>query len=778
MKPAGKVSARWAILLVVTLSASFATGDEQTQIDFANGLFSRGFYEDAAEEYRTYLQQYPGGADRDVASYRLGESQFATGQYADALSAFESALGSRVSGEIRERATLRKGVTLYHLNRLSDARAILDTLVQGGTAEANRGEALYYLGKLHFEASNHDAATKSFTRLIRELPGHALAPFAQYQLAFVYVAQGALEKAAIQFSEVANAASANESLRVECRFRAAETYDKIGWFDAAVKAYGQLQEDFPESDYANRAAYGHAWALYHAGHYPEAITAANTFLSKHPDSSRRAAIAYLKGNCYQQQKKYEAAVTAYRQLRAAHAGTEFARRAHYKLAWTLDLMGDPAAALRELDVFLKEEDTLGLIGDAAFLRGTIVVAQGNYEDAYQEFRLVATRYPKSEFAPEALYKSAECLALLGRHAEAAPLFDQFARAHPKNPLAFEATLRSGDGDFMVGNFATAIEKYGSVVRHAPGGTIEEEATYRMAVALHNVGNYRASADAFSKIIGTFPKSRYLGEANLRVGDVYLRDAGDAVRSMKYYRAAFASNPKGPFAGLAQQGLALARFESKDYAGAADSFLRLIREYPAIQLNEETYAWAGQYFFDHDNWAAATTVFQALLQNVLAYPNPERVLFKIAESHEMAGRVDEALAGYLRVAETAPRSKMGSKAKYRSAGLHESRGETEIALALYEEAANTNSGESAAQAQFRLGEIYEERGEFRVAARHFMRVAILFLHETLSPEALWRAGQSFEKDGDDDQARKTYEEVLNEFPDSEQASQAKQRIASL
>jgi TolA-binding protein len=60
----------------------------------------------------------------------------------------------------------------------------------------------------------------------------------------------------------------------------------------------------------------------------------------------------------------------------------------------------------------------------------------------------------------------------------------------------------------------------------------------------------------------------------------------------------------------------------------------------------------------------------------------------------------------------------------------------------------------------------------------MRVAILFLHEQLSPESLWRAGQCFEKAGSRDQAKKSYDELIRDYGNSEQATKAKAALAQL
>lgn len=752
-----------------------AMAGEQAQIDFANGLFSREFYEEAADEYRTYLNDYPGGEHRISALYRLGESEHAAKRYEAAIEAFDQLLAGEGPAELAQRARLRKGVALHRLERLDEAVKELKSASEGGTDDALRAEALYHLGKLHFEAGRRDEAIAVFKALGQQGGESPLVAYGRYQLAFIYLSQDALEKAAIEFSEIAASTEADEALRMECRFRAAEAYDKIGWFDAAVRAYEQLKTEFPGSEYARRAVYGHAWALYHAGKYDEALVGTRAFLNEFPDSDRKAGAAYLEGNCLQQQRKYGQAVKVYSAIREQYPGSEFARRAHYKSAWALYFGGQRDPAKQEIQAFLQDKDRLGLVGDAAFLLGTLVAAEGNYEDAYEEFRLVAEKYPDSEFAAEALYKSAECLAQLGHSEMAGQVFEEFARKWPENPLAGEAVLRAGDADFERGAFENSVAKYESILATPPGGKVEEETIYRLAIAYHNLKDYAASAKVFHQILEKYPKSAYAAEARLRIGDFLLRDGKKPLESLEYFKGAYKAVPQGPFAGRALKGLALARIETKDFDGAAEVFLRVIVEHDEVALNAETYAWVGQHLFDRQEWEQAALAFEALLRRVPEYPNPERVMLKIAQASQSMGDREGAIGRYTAVVEAAPKSTEAVEAKFSMAKLFEEGTRFDQAIRLYQDAANANSGDTAARARFRLGQLYENQGDYAAAAKSYMRVAILFLHEELSPESLWRAAQCFEKSEDRDHASRTYREVIEEYPESEQAQKAKARL---
>jgi TolA-binding protein len=763
--------------MAVSLALPAGAG-EQEQIDFANGLFSRDFYFDAAQEYRAYLKEFPDGARRFDALYRLGEAESAEGNYDEALDAFAQLLVSDIVGEMRMRARLKSGVALYHLKRYDGARRALTESAKDSTPDPLRAEALYYLGKTHFDAGNTGDAAIAFKTLSEELGGGALAVYGRYQLAFLYLAQEQLELAAIEFSNVASSPDADRESRMECRFRAAEAYDKLGWFDAAVRSYEELRGDFPQSDYARRAAYGYAWSLYHSGQYAKSAEAAATFLREFPESPERAGVAYLQGNCFQQQERFDEALRAYAALRKDFAGTGLAHRAHYKTAWVHHLRGNADAAKAEAQAFLKDPPEMALVGDAAFLLGTILSSEGNFADAFEEFRLVAARYPNSEFAAEALYKSGECLAQIGRTAEAAETFAQFAEKFPENALAGDAVLRAADADFRVGEYAKASRKYDQILVASPNPYVEEQTLYRLALAHHNLAAYKESYETFLVLLEKFPKGRHRAEARLRVGDYLLRDAGQPLNSMVYFEAALEDEPRDVHAGRALQGLALAHYASKDYDGAAELFARTIAEHTGVPLDSEIFAWTGEHLFSKGDWDASIRVHEALRKRIPSFEAMDRVYFIIAEAQEKLGNEKESIATYATVIKAFPSGAFAGEARFRVARLREKVGDVKEAMAAYLESAETDSGEKGARARYRLGELLEADEQFSEAARHFMRIAILFFHEELTPNSLFRAATCFEKSGDTARARSVLEELLKDYPESPRAGDAQVKLASL
>lgn len=749
----------------------------QTRLDVANGLFLRGFFEDAETEYEGYIEALDGQAVAPEVWYRLGEAAYAAQHYERALEAFEQLQALAQDSPYKARARLSQGEVYYFMKAFEQAIAVLEPIAKSDIQADDRGRALYFLGKSLFENGKAPEAIAQFVRLITDIPAHPMAPYAEFQLAYAYSVTQDLENAAIHFSAVAGS-TADESLRMESRFRAAQTYDQIGWYNAALGAYEQLQKDFPDSPFQEKAGVGHIWALYHEGKCPEARAAIDAHLTKFPETAQRVELDYVRANCFQQLGENDKALAAFVQIRETYPESEFAARALYKMAWIHYLNNNLNVARDLVTQFLQDARAPDLNGEGAFLLGTIFVAQGSFESAREEFRLVAEQYPQSEFGAEALFKAGECLDALAMADAAADTFEQFVARYPDHALAPRAMLQAGDARFAAGAYESAATHYQNVLAREAGPEIEEQVLYRLALTWHNKEDFEGSAKILAQLLEKYPQTAFREEALFRVAEHTLKVAGDAVKAVEYYQALLDTAPEGPYAGQALRGLALARYDHKDYDLAADLFLKLMQERPDVPLNEETYNWTGQWYFDHEQWSEAAQTFEALIRALPAYPYVEQVRLKIAECHEHSGDLDKALAMYNDVAESSTTTAVSTEARWHMARLYESRGDMDNAFTWYEAAANSNNGEIAARARFQLGVLHEAREEFDKAARSFMGVAILFLHEELSPEALWRAGQCYEKAGQPESARKAYDEILKEFPDSDVAQKAGEALKPL
>ncbi|MGC9054708.1 MAG: tetratricopeptide repeat protein, partial [Candidatus Hydrogenedens sp.] len=151
--------------------------------------------------------------------------------------------------------------------------------------------------------------------------------------------------------------------------------------------------------------------------------------------------------------------------------------------------------------------------------------------------------------------------------------------------------------------------------------------------------------------------------------------------------------------------------------------------------------------------------------------------RYAECIHNLGKLDEAIKEYQKVVDMSPSSTSATESLYRIAQIYEQKNQVSQALEFYERCANNGGSETSARAQFRISEIYENQNEFEKAGKNYLKVAILYLHPELSPEALWRSGNCYLKINEKGNAQRAFKELLDDFPSHPLAEKVKGILSS-
>src|SRR6476619_4159160 len=80
-------------------SSGETEGEDQRQLDYANGLFTRKLYDRALPEYQKYLEDYPGRAGRANAYFSLGECYRNLGRTSGARTNLQKVLNDYADSE-------------------------------------------------------------------------------------------------------------------------------------------------------------------------------------------------------------------------------------------------------------------------------------------------------------------------------------------------------------------------------------------------------------------------------------------------------------------------------------------------------------------------------------------------------------------------------------------------------------------------------------------------------------------------------------------------------
>lgn len=169
-------------------------------------------------------------------------------------------------------------------------------------------------------------------------------------------------------------------------------------FEGAARRFGDLEKQFPFSQWSRRGLLMVAYSNYEGQKWDEAVTAGNRYVSLYPSTPETPYALYLIGmSMYNQipdisrdQERAEQTVKVFNDLIQKFPKSEYAEEAKYKLIVARDQL-----AGKEMSV------------------GRFYLARKNYTAAINRFREVLFKYQTSRHAEEALYRLTEAYYALG-----------------------------------------------------------------------------------------------------------------------------------------------------------------------------------------------------------------------------------------------------------------------------------------------------------------------------------------------------------------------------
>lgn len=198
--------------------------------DRANDFYSKGKYMKAQAEFQRLIYSFPGQPFIDSAQYYSGMSLYNMGRYPESAGEFQRLLSA------------------YPSSPLAD-------------------DSQYQIGMCHYEQSpkysldqqETYAAIDEFTMLINRYPGSGLLDDARSRLNDLY------EKLARKM------------------FKNGELYMKLRDYDPALMYFGQVRDNYPQTEWAKRALFYSGVALFKLDRKSDALETFEDFVTAFPD---------------------------------------------------------------------------------------------------------------------------------------------------------------------------------------------------------------------------------------------------------------------------------------------------------------------------------------------------------------------------------------------------------------------------------------------------------------------------------------------------------------
>ncbi len=703
------------------------------------------------------LQRAPDGSE---SGYWRARAVAALGRHDEALASLGRALTQRPSEEVARRIHVARGDSLSALGRGAEAAKAWET---GGSEYGLQSAALSELAA---------GRPKEAVRLAEELLGRELAAEprreaelvraeALFALADYASAEQAFQRVLAAETEPARVARALSRLSW-CRYL-------VGDFAESAKRFAALAASHPRAPEAEEARFLEARSLESCGEAKRAAAAFGRYLENHPDAPRTneamLRLARLEGA--DGKARLET-------LLARRPEPEIALAASYELAERLSGEESFAEAEAHYRAVLDQGGGSDLVPRATYGLAWARHAQSESADAA---RLLRGLLAKKELDPELTLSALELLIWAERGAKnpdgARAAFDVFcARTNDETrrlasakvtALALSEAGRPGDA-----------QKVYEKLSRASDPALAARATLERAWLDIDLGQPSAAEAKARAALEVLPEELAVRECLFFVGEAWYEGKDDPKAIACYQLAQDHSTPD--VASRAMYKCGFAHLRAGDLSAAARSFGQLIERFPQSDLSGESlYLW-GEAEARAGRFEAAAPPLLRMRKDFPRHAAWGKAMLRLSEALARTERWREAADVSAELLRREPEGEGAVQAELWHARALAALGERRGAEAAFRHVVDKDRGQLSAQARIALGSMSVEAGDLEGALSEFLKVALLYAHEEEVAEALYRAGEVLEKQGESEQALVQWREAAK-HEETAFGRRARQRLAS-
>ena len=774
-------------------------------------LFEQGDYEHAAARYAQLPRRFPKSSHVAAARLSAGKSAYLAGKLPQARQHLEPLLRQR-SDETIEAAHWIARSWLKEKQPANALAAAEAALTNGGTRpfalelQMDRADALYEI------RDRRQEALSAYARIAAEHPKAEVAPQALYMASFTALAQGEHELAqrhAAAFLE----RYADSPLVPDVGYVAAEASLESGQLDDAEARYHELIANFADRPEMTGWKLRLAAVLQLLHKDREVIALLEPLAAKLSETQAQAEAYYLLGSSESRLEDHKSAARYFEASLKAAPDSSRAEETLLALADTLRQLNRADAAKARLEKLLAEHPGGRMAVHARYRLAEMDADAADYDEAARRYRAIVDNSPDSSLVPQALAGLGWAELNRGRHSEAVVVLNELIRKYPDEPGAPRARYARAAANYQLKQYATAIEDLKPLLGSDLPVDELSDARYVLGLCQSEMDEHEAAAKTFGDLLEQDEDYEKADHAYYELAWA-LKSLGREREAARAFGHLAEKHIDSPLAAEALYHLGEYYYTEEQFDRAASSYYASMRKAGKSELGEKAAHKLGWSYFRQDIYDKA---LGTLRYQRTTWPDGELAAdaaFVEAECLFKQSKYDEALSAYadvrspssdalaalalLHAGQSAAQLKQwqqsadllrnflerfadrpyASEALYELAWDLQNLGQLDEALEHYEKVTESSEGELAARAQFMIGEIHFQQKKHDLAVRDFFKVAFGYAYPKWQAAAHYEAGRCFEVLGKLQQARKSYQEIVDNFPESEQAAQAQERLREL
>ena len=572
-----------------------------------------GKYHEAMGSFEEYLKNNSESAHRRDALYMLGMSCYQCGVY----SKVPTILGEVTveNDALSQNAYLHMGLAYLQLGDKTKARMAFEQAA-ASSADLKIKEQAAYNYALCIHETSYSAFGESvtvFEKFLNEFPNSVYADKVSNYLVEVYMSTRSYDAALKSIERITHPSKAILEAKQKILFQLGtqsfantQFEQAIGYFNQSI-ALGQYNLQ-TKAD----ALYWLGESYYRLNRMQEASRNFNEYLSlTQQRNTEMFALAYYNlGYIAFHQKEYAAAESRFRNFVQLEKGEN-----PTALADAYNRIGDCNLHVRRFDeakqYYTKAENLETPAGDYSFYQLALVAGlQKDYTGKVSLLDRLASKYPNSPYAVNALYEKGRSYVQSNNSRQAIASFRELLNKYPESSVSRKAAAEIGLLYYQNDDYDRAIEAYKYVVKQYPGS---EESRLAMRdlksiyVDANRVDEFAALASQMPGEI-RFEPSEQDSLTYIAAEKIYMKgDAAPAKNSFTRYLQSF---PNGAFSLNTHYYLCVIGKEQKDEEAVLLHAGKLL-EYPDNPYSEEALLMHGEILFNRKQYDQAIADYKKL-----------------------------------------------------------------------------------------------------------------------------------------------------------------------
>lgn len=726
-----------------------------------------------AEAVKTFESVASGTVDKHkpAAMAGLAETMFAQGKWEEVAKWAGNLKKLDPDGPFTARALYQQAYAHQQMRQYEPAVEILNGLSQTATNDvAFAGQVVFLLGECFREMGRFADAASRYAEAAKTASGE-LAPELQFRLGVALLEQGRHDDAVLALNKALQMDPA-PSLADKIKLHIGRTHVERRDFQTGIQSLAPLAKKQERNTVTAEAVLWLSRAYARQGKVDDATKVLNDAVPLYKDNPLQADLHFDLANLQMQEGRYEEAAKTFENM--ARAFPDWPQKSDLVRLHGICLhhLKKYDESLKKAEEFLSRFPNDKQAGEVLFLKAENLFLMNRLDDAGKVYSEVTSSAAGGANAAAATFRLAMAHYKTNNFAKAVEIAEPLTKRTYREELFAPLFFVLGDASFRLQKWDDAVRYLDSFTKqNKKGAENMDVAAIEMAVANMNRGETNAAAEILRGFARQFPQSPHRALAQSEMGRIYyergvLRDARDEMESL------LKNFPESPQRADAYYYLGwIAKAEKKDdeAAGHFDAFLK---QSPKDRRGPDAALQKALCRLTQEKYPEAQAALEELLHMFPKHPRLDIVTFSRGVTLARQQKWQEAEQQFEKFLEKYPKADTADRAVYELAWCERGMKKPANAVKRYDQLLTSYpDSELALKARAERSELTFDAKEFEATIAELRRALEAAKDPALREEILYRLGAAQFNKGDIEDAARSFESFVIDFPNSKLAASA-------